>query len=237
MKILLAPSKTRNYNIKKSKKKLTEPKFIIEAEYLSSQITKYSKSELSKIMKIKDQLLDRTYDEYQCFNNAVIHSAISSYTGTVFKELEIDIYNLEQKKYLENHLRILSAMYGVLKPYDGVKYYRLDMNMKVLDISSYKYWKEKIDNVTLEDELIINLSSTEFSKMLNCTFINVEFKEKISNNIYKNIGVYSKMARGKMANYIIKNQIETLQEVLEFDLDRYLYNSEISTETNIVFTR
>lgn len=237
MKILLAPSKTRNYKTCLIEKALTEPIFKQEADFLFAEIKKYSKEEIAKIMKIKNPLLDQTFEEYQMFEVATQHPAIYSYTGMVFKELEVMTYDDDQQRYLESNLRILSAMYGVLKPYDGVKYYRLDMKMKVLEMSSYKFWKNKINAKILEDELIVNLSSTEFSKMVDCPIVNIEFKEKISQNTYKNVGVYSKMARGKMANYMIKNQIESLEGIFEFDLVGYAYNKLLSTDQNIVFTR
>ena len=243
MKILLAPSKSRNYNISSCyQSELTAPIFETEANYIASRMQEISKEQLSVIMKIKKNLLEQTFDEYGEFDISKKHAAIESYTGTVFKELNLFDYNKEQLEYLSEKVRILSALYGVLRPFDGIKYYRLDMNMKVLDSSSYKFWKDKINQKSIsgknaESETIINLSSSEFTKMLSCSYINVDFREEVAEDSYKTVGVYAKKARGKMVNYMILNKIESVAEIIKFNLDGYSYNEMLSSEKNIVFTR
>ncbi|BEP28124.1 YaaA family protein [Helicovermis profundi] len=241
MKILIAPSKTRDYNVIDSLNFNTSiPVFIEEANYLSNTIKKFNKDDLSKIMKIKNSILDRTFSEYSSFNNSKSYPAILSYKGSVFKEIQIEKYNSHKLNYLNNNLRILSALYGVLKPFDLIKNYRLDMNMKVLGNTLYAYWKNKINRELITKDLkepIISLSSNEFNKMLNFEFISIEFKEKTLTDTYKTSGTYSKIARGKMVNYIVTNNISHIEAIKKYNLDGYKYNKTLSNELKIVFSR
>lgn len=243
MKIILAPSKTRNSNFENLiDYKFTTPAFIDDANFIANIINKKSPEELSVIMKIKKDLLNNTYANYINFDDLESFPAIHSYSGTVFNEIEIDKYNSNQVEYLASNVRILSALYGVLRPFDKIKNYRLDMNTKVLENSNYQYWKNRIDKKSLgvnkrDDELVINLASSEFSKMLNVPFINIEFKERVDDNKHKIVGIYAKKARGKMVNYLITNEINNIKGVCEFNIDDYIYNPELSNDSNIVFTR
>lgn len=241
MKIILAPSKTRNYNINSDgRRETTIPIYEQEADQIVSKIRNYSREHISKIMKIKNDILHRTFEEYKEFDSAEKHYAIYSYTGTVYKEIELENYNEVQLDYLEANVRILSALYGILRPFDGLRYYRLDMTMKVLDTSTYKFWKDKISRDVIvddPDEIIVNLSSKEFSKMISGQYINIEFKEQIEENKYKSVAVYSKKARGMMANYMVLNCINSISELKKFSLEGYKFNSALSDVSNIVFTR
>jgi len=243
MKIILSPSKTRNSNFEKLiDYKLTTPMFIEDANFIANKINKKSSEELSVIMKIKKDLLNKTFDNYMNFDNLESFPAIHSYSGTVFNEIKIRKYNSKQVEYLASNVRILSALYGVLRPFDNIKNYRLDMNTKVLENSNYQYWKNRIDEGSLEmnkgeNELVLNLASSEFSKMLNVPFINIEFKERVDDYKHKIVGIYAKKARGKMVNYLITNEINNIKGVCEFNIDDYIYNEELSNESNIVFTR
>ncbi len=191
-------------------------------------------------MNIKGKLLDKTFDEYLNFNNSETVSAICSYTGTVFKELDIKNYGDYALDYLKENVRILSALYGILKPFDRIKIARLDMKMKVLNISNYKFWNKKIDLFLKEelkkDEIIINLSSNEFKKMVGINFIDIEFKE-CKDNSCKTVGIYSKKARGILMNYMIINNVTTFSEIKEFNLEGYKYREDLSNDKKIIFTR
>lgn len=239
MKILLAPSKTRDCNAK-MEYTLTIPKHTNEASYLVKKVNELSREKISKIMKIKNDLLVRTILEYEDFNESSTVPAIMSYKGIVYKEMNINNYTKEQIKYMQRSIRILSALYGVLKPLDKIKIARLDMNMKILEISNYKYWSKRIDDFLLkelkEEEIIINLSSKEFSKMVHINIIDIEFKEK-QKNVYKTVAVYSKKARGKMAEFLITNLIDNMELIKTFDEDGYSFNEELSKKEKIVFTR
>ncbi len=243
MKIILSPSKTRNIKFDNLiRKDTTIPLFKEEADYIANQIKEIDIEDLGRIMKIKKDLLNNTFKNYLNFENLEELPAIHSYSGIVFNEIQLDELNNEQVNYLASNLRILSALYGVLRPFDGIKSYRLDMNTKVLDITNYQFWKEKINEESIgldvgSKELVLNLSSGEFSKMLSFKYIKVDFKEKSEDDFYKIVGIYAKKARGKMVNYLVINRIEDLKGVKRFNADGYEYNKELSTDTNIVFTR
>jgi len=243
MKIILSPSKTRNIKFDNLiRKDTTIPLFKEEADYIANQIKEIDIEDLGRIMKIKKDLLNNTFKNYLKFENLEELPAIHSYSGIVFNEIQLDELNNEQVNYLASNLRILSALYGVLRPFDGIKSYRLDMNTKVLDITNYQFWKEKINEESIgldveSKELVLNLSSEEFSKMLPFKYIKVDFKEKSEDDSYKIVGIYAKKARGKMVNYLVINRIEDLKGVKRFNADGYEYNKELSTDTNIVFTR
>jgi|LGOV01.1.fsa_nt_gb cytoplasmic iron level regulating protein YaaA (DUF328/UPF0246 family) len=243
MKIILSPSKTRNIKFDNLiRKDTTIPLFKEEADYIANQIKEIDIEDLGRIMKIKKNLLNNTFKNYLNFENLEELPAIHSYSGIVFNEIQLDELNNEQVNYLASNLRILSALYGVLRPFDGIKSYRLDMNTKVLDITNYQFWKEKINEESIgldveSKELVLNLSSEEFSKMLLFKYVKVDFKEKNEDDSYKIVGIYAKKARGKMVNYLILNRIETLEEVRKFNVDGYAYNKELSNDSNIVFTR
>ncbi|PID30061.1 MAG: hypothetical protein CR982_01710 [Candidatus Cloacimonadota bacterium] len=238
MKIIISPSKTRYFNNSSNLKKTT-PLFNDKAESLSNIIKGFEKTQLAKIMKIKGEILDRTYEEYKEFSQAKSYPAIESYTGTVYKEIKFNDYNDDQLIYLENNLKIMSALYGVVSPFDGIKPYRLDMNMKIMEQSLYKFWADYIGRESFTekvDELIIDLASSEFSKMLKFDKISIDFKQFVDGK-YKSVAVYSKMARGKMTNYLIENMVENIDDIKKFDLDGYSFNEELSSERKFIFSR
>lgn len=233
MKIILSPSKTRNYNINFNSS-TTLPKYLDDANHLAKIIKGFSRENIKRIMKISDKILDSTYDDYQNFNTNEGYPVILTYTGQVFRGIEVESYTDQQLSYLSNHLRVLSALYGELKPFDLIKPYRLDMGMKILDSSLYKFWDKKID---YKDELIINLASSEFSKMVTSSnIVTIEFKERKGDQ-YKTIGTYAKMARGKMVDHMVKNRVEDLDRIKQFKLDNYQFNGLLSDDKNLIFSR
>lgn len=237
MKIIISPSKTQDFN-RSIDRELTEPVFTKKAEELVDLIKTFTKKELGKRLKVKGDLLEKTFLKYQDYNMEKSKAAILAYTGQVFKGLDIENYNKEEFDFLNNHLYILSALYGILKPFDKIKPYRLDMKMKAFDDKSlYSYWQEDITNEFKEEKLIINLASKEFSKLVDKPMITIEFKEKSKEGKYKTIGTYSKQARGKMLDYIIKNKIKDIKMIKKFNEDDYAINKELSNKDLLVFTR
>ena len=236
MKIILSPSKTQT-DERIVDQPIKEPKYQNKADQLAEIITKKSEDELALIMKLKGKLFAETFQRYQKYKADDCNHAIASYTGTVFKEIDIKNYNTEEINYLREHLIILSALYGPLRPMDGIKPYRLDMKMKIMDQSLYEYWTETITSVFDDKECIINLASGEFSKLVKKPMITIEFKESKEDGSYKTVGTYAKKARGMMVNYIIKNQIEDIEEIKAFNLEGYSFNQTISKDSIWIFTR
>ena len=245
MKIIFSPSKEmREENIFESKKiEFTESKFKDKANILIGILKEKSLSEIENIMKLKGELLNKTYKDIQDYDKLKSIPAISMYYGVSFKELNLEDYSEKSLKYLKNNLLILSALYGVSLAFDLLKKYRLDMTMSIIDKGLYNFWKKDINdyisNILSKDEVLLNLASGEFSKMIDnkkISIINIDFKEE-KDGAYKSVSTYSKKARGQFLNYLIKNQIDNLEDIKKIKLDGYSLNNALSDEKNFIFTR
>ena len=221
MKIIFSPSKEmREENIFESKKiEFTESKFKDKTNILIGILKEKSLSEIENIMKLKGELLNKTYKDIQDYDKLKFIPAISMYYGVSFKELELEDYSEKSLKYLKNNLLILSALYGVLLAFDLVKKYRLDMTMSIIDKGLYNFWKKDINdyilNIFSKDEVLLNLASGEFLKVIDnkkIPMINIDFKEE-KDGVYKSVSTYSKKARGQFLNYLVKNQIDNLEDI------------------------
>ena len=245
MKIIFSPSKEmREENIFKNKKiEFTESKFKDKTNILIGILKEKSLSEIENIMKLKGELLNKTYKDIQDYDKLKSIPAISMYYGVSFKELNLEDYSEKSLKYLKNNLLILSALYGVSLAFDLLKKYRLDMTMSIIDKGLYNFWKKDINdyisNILSKDEVLLNLASGEFSKMIDnkkISIINIDFKEE-KDGAYKSVSTYSKKARGQFLNYLIKNQIDNLEDIKKIKLDGYSLNNALSDEKNFIFTR
>ncbi|WP_339120654.1 YaaA family protein [Fusobacterium nucleatum] len=244
MKIIFSPSKEmREENIFENKKiEFTESKFKDKTNILIKILSKKSINEIENIMKLKGELLNNTYKDIQNYDKLKYIPAISMYYGASFKELELEDYSEKSLKYLKNNLLILSALYGASLAFDLLKKYRLDMTMSITDKGLYNFWKKDINdyisNILNKDEILLNLASSEFSKLIDnkkISMINIDFKEE--DGTYKSISIYSKKARGKFLNYLVKNQVSNLEEITKIELDGYNINKDLSDEKNFIFTR
>ena len=245
MKIIFSPSKEmREENIFKNKKiEFTESKFKDKTNILIGILKEKSLSEIENIMKLKGKLLNKTYKDIQDYDKLKFIPAISMYYGVSFKELNLEDYSEKSLEYLKNNLLILSALYGFSQPFDLVKKYRLDMTMPIVDKGLYNFWKKEINEYIskslAKDEVLLNLASGEFSKLIDTkkiNMINLDFKEE-KDGTYKSVSTYSKKARGKFLNYLVKNQIDSLEEIEKINLDGYTLNKELSNAKNLIFTR
>ena len=245
MKIIFSPSKEmREENIFENKKiEFTEFKFKDKTNILMCVLKEKSIDEIKNIMKLKGDLLNKTYKDIQNHKKLKNVPAISMYYGVSFKELELEDYSEKSLKYLKNNLLILSALYGVSLAFDLLKKYRLDMTMSIIDKGLYNFWKKDINdyisNILSKDEVLLNLASGEFSKLIDnkkISMINIDFKEE-KDGAYKSVSTYSKKARGQFLNYLIKNQIANLEDIKKIKLDGYSLNKDLSDEKNLIFTR
>ena len=245
MKIIFSPSKEiREENILQNKGiEFTESKFKDKTNILIKILSKKSINEIENIMKLKGELLNNTYKDIQNYDKLKYIPAISMYYGVSFKELELEDYSEKSLKYLKNNLLILSALYGASLAFDLLKKYRLDMTMSITDKGLYNFWKKDVNdyisNILNKDEILLNLASSEFSKLIDnkkISMINIDFKEE-KDGTYKSISIYSKKARGKFLNYLVKNQVSNLEEITKIELDGYNINKDLSDEKNFIFTR
>lgn len=244
MKIIFSPSKEmRESNIISGKNSYTDLIFENKTFKILERLKSLTKEEIASIMKIKEKLLETTYENIRNFNNLKAIPAISLYNGVAFKELEIEKYSKENLSYINETLYILSAFYGLVKPFTLLKKYRLDMTMKIFKNSLYEYWKEEINNYIKEElksEILVNLASSEFSKIIDKknikNIINIDFKE-YKEGKYISISSYSKQARGKLLNILVRNRISNIDELKDIQFNNYKLNNDLSDAETIIFSR
>lgn len=235
MKILLSPSKTQDFS-----NPLGIGQDKLKYEDVSNQIYNHLKKlDLDDILsayKVSEKLALEVQCMIKSYEDSQSSEAISAYTGSVYREIKVNDYSEIELKFLQNHVRILSSFYGVLKPLDLIKAYRLDMKTKLKELDIKKIWKDLYSDEFKDEDLIINLASKEFSSIINADFINIDFKD-YNGDKYIVKGTYAKIARGKMVNEIVKSAFESIDEIKKIVVDNYKYNESVSTKDNLVFTR
>lgn len=232
MKIIIAPSKTMKY--KDYGFCLSKQLFPEKTQYLHHILSQYNDEQLCELMKISYRQAIQVYDYFQQPQN--IYPALSLYQGTVFKQLELDKYH-NHHQYLEKHLRILSAYYGVLQYNTAISPYRLDMTMKPDQINLYDYWYTPIYQYFENEDFIISLASQEFTTMLHHPHLYfIDFIE-IENNKIKRNAMIIKKARGQLLNQMICNEIKTLEQLKQLQIDGFSYQQSYDQEHTIAFVR
>ncbi|CAM1357032.1 peroxide stress protein YaaA [Tenacibaculum ascidiaceicola] len=252
MKIIISPAKSLDFENKATTDVYTQPRFLEQSEKLNKKLKTLSRKKLSELMKISDDLASLNYDRNQdwqppfSLDNA--KQAVFAFTGEVYRGIDANSISEDKIPVLQEKLRILSGLYGLLKPLDLIQPYRLEMGTKLKvgrRENLYKFWDttlaESLNEELEEGELLINLASTEYfkalpKKALKVPMITPVFKD-FKNGQYKTIMTFAKKARGLMVRYIIDNNVETLEELKGFDVEGYGFSEEMSTETELVFTR
>lgn len=252
MIILLSPSKTLDFehNIMGE----TEPSFIKDTITLNKSLKKYSKKKLGELMKISDKLAALNYQRNQAFQEKFTEensrAAMFAFKGDVYVGLQAQDFKKKDVTYANKHLRILSGLYGLLRPMDKMQAYRLEMgtSLKVGKKKNlYEFWGNKIADQLKEsladhkNKSIINLASNEYFKAvklddLKDQVIEIGFKEYRNGNL-KFVSFNAKKARGLMSQYIIKNRISKIDGIKAFNLEDYAYDESLSTENHLMFTR
>ena len=252
MKIIISPAKSLDFESKVATSLHTQPRFLEQSEKLNKKLKTISKKKLSELMKISDDLARLNYDRNQewetPFTSENAKQAIYAFTGEVFRGIDVNSLEEEKLPLLQNNLRILSGLYGLLKPLDLIQPYRLEMGTRLKvgrRENLYKFWDDtlakSLNEELNDDELLINLASSEYfkavpKKVLKVPMITPVFKD-FKNGQYKTIMTFAKKARGLMVRYIIDNNVKTIEELKGFDVDKYRFSEEMSTETELVFTR
>ncbi len=247
MKIVISPAKSLDFESNLPLQNFSIPVFLSEAEILNNKMASKSKKEIKNLMNISDKLADLNYQRYQDFSvpftkeNA--RPAVYSFSGDVY--IGLDAYSLEESKIqkMQDTLRILSGMYGILKPLDLIQPYRLEMGTK-LKINNkknlYEFWgntiTEFLNNEMEDNEIFVNLASQEYFKVVNPAKLKVPvispvFKD-YKNGKLKIISFFAKKARGSMVRYILDNQINTLEDLKGFNVDGYGFSEEFSIKEN-----
>ena len=252
MKVLLSPAKSLDFKSQLPTEKNTPLCFEKEAEYLNSILKSKSPEDLSDLMGISSKIADlnyeRNHDWSLPFNFKNSRQAVYAFSGDVYRGLDaysIDKINID---FMQSSVRIISGLYGLIKPLDLIQPYRLEMGTKLIfdnNKNLYEYWREKITNQLnselSENEPVLNLASNEYFKAIDAKVIktniySANFKQ-FKNGIYKTIAIFSKKARGMMTRFIIDNNITEISDLKSFDYDGYVYHENLSSERNLVFTR
>ena len=252
MKIVISPAKSLDFESKALTSLHTNSVFLDEAAKLNSVLKKKSVKKLSELMHISANLGQLNYERNQewdlPFNLENAKQAIYAFTGDVYRGLDVNTIPEDKLPQLQDKLRILSGQYGILKPLDLMQPYRLEMSTKLKvgrKDNLYQFWGSSITKALnkemTDDELFVNLASNEYFKVikpkeLKVPVITPVFKE-YKNGVYKTIAIFAKLARGSMTRYIIQNNIETIEGLKGFNSDKYGFDSKLSTETELVFTR
>lgn len=252
MKVLLSPAKAINTDNKINTEKFTEPIFIEEAEYLVNKLKKYSPKKIKDLMHVSDDIAQLNFDRYQNWEPSVSLSdektqAIAAFNGEAYRGFDAGSLSLEELDRAQDTVRILSGLYGILKPLDVLFPYRLEMGTKWAVTPKkknlYQYWGDKLsESINSEEQnVIVNVASNEYFKAVNpknlkARVITPVFKEFKEGN-YKVIMVFAKNARGAMARFIVQNNISDPEEIKLFNVGGYQFDENLSTENEWVFTR
>ncbi|HSM63285.1 MAG TPA: peroxide stress protein YaaA [Gillisia sp.] len=253
MKIVLSPAKSLDFESKLPTTRGTQPQFLDTAIKINRKMSRMSKNEVAKLMDISDKLADLNYGRYKDFqedhNKDNSRPSVYAFNGDVYSGLDAYTLPVDKLDALQDKLRILSGLYGVLKPLDLIQPYRLEMGTSVGLYSKnnlYEIWQKKVtDSLNKEmdkEELFINLASNEYfkavdSKKLKGTVITPVFKD-FNNGKLKIVSFFAKKARGSMVRYIIDKEVETIEELKGFDYEGYKFSeNETKNKTELVFTR
>lgn len=254
MIVVISPAKTLDFEEKDSNLPMSEPRFLDKSQEIIDEIINYDSYSLEKLMKISTKLATLNRDRFQKWTTSLDTSkqALLAFRGEVYRGMDVGSLSHSELFYANEHLRILSGLYGVLRPFDGINEYRLEMGtkLKVNGLKDlYEFWDTTLEESLIEElkshsnKTIINLASNEYFKAIeglkNSDKVKVVtpiFKE-YRNDKYKIITLNAKKARGMMTRYIIQNEIENIEDIKKFDIDGYSFNEEMSNENELVFTR
>ena len=252
MKLVISPAKSLNYESELPTGFSSESCFLSEAKQLNGLLKKKSAKALSELMHISPKLGALNYERNQNwslpFSSENARQAIYAFDGDVYRGL--DAYSISEEKLdiLQDTVRIISGLYGLLKPLDLIQPYRLEMGIKFpvgKNKNLYEFWRKKIttalNDELYEDELLVNLASQEYFKAidvkaLKAPLIHVDFKE-FKNGQFKTIAIFSKRARGLMTRHIVETNAKSIEDLKTFNAGRYAFDANLSTENKLVFTR
>jgi uncharacterized protein len=254
MLIVISPAKSLDFKTKPITQEFTIPEFLNESEKLVSKLQKMSAKKLSELMNISADLGNLNYERYQTwhlpFTPENSKQAVLAFNGDVYTGLDAPTLSKEKLKLAQQKLRILSGLYGILKPLDLIQPYRLEMGTKfgvgrAKDL--YTFWGDKITKnlqKTIDEsgsKILVNLASNEYyksigSKKLDAEIVTPAFKD-MKNGEYKMISFFAKKARGLMTRFILENNIENAGDLQAFDAEGYVFNPRLSKPGAPVFTR
>ena len=254
MLTIISPAKTLDYQSPLITTTHTLPDCLEATKQLITVCKKLTSDDLAKLMSISPKLAAVNYERFQNwhpdFNLQNARQAILAFKGDVYEGLHVEDFTASDLQFAQSHLRILSGLYGLLKPLDLIQPYRLEMGIRLKNgdkTNLYQFWGESLTD-KLNEELakssqptLINLASNEYFKAIQVKHLNGKIIQPIfldkSKDDYKVISFYAKKARGLMSRFIIKNSINNCNDIKSFNLDGYQFDSHRSTELEWYFTR
>jgi hypothetical protein len=253
MLMVISPAKTLDFDSAPVTDVYSQPRFLDGSKQLIDRLKQLSAADIASLMKLSDKLAGLNVARYESwqtpFDLTNAKQAVLAFKGDVYTGLDAETMDQAGFDYAQSHLRILSGLYGVLKPLDLIQPYRLEMGTKLDNEAGkdlYKFWGSKLresleQEPALEDDILINLASNEYFKVveaknLKARVITPVFKDW-KNGQYKMISFYAKKARGLMSRYIIDNELQDADAIKNFDYDGYRFNAEMSQGDDWVFIR
>lgn len=243
MRIIISPAKKMNVDLDLDYNNL--PQFIDEAKNILDYLKAFSYEELKFLWKCNDKIATENYRRIKNMSLAGnLTPAIISYQGIQYNYMAPSVFTTEEFDYVEEHLRILSGFYGILRPLDGVAPYRLEMQAKLKGDgfeSLYDFWNSQLaDQLFSETDCIINLASKEYSRCISkylnpkVRFITCVFGEFLDGKVIEK-GTKVKMARGEMVRFMAENKVEDVEEIKDFRKQNYVFSKDLSSENTFIF--
>lgn len=253
MLVLLSPAKTMAARSPLQTPAGTTPRFLSEATEIALQMTQFSPNELARMLKLNPKLASEGYQRFLNFHSEDPKPlpAILAYTGVVFKHIRPKDFSEADFLFAQDHLRFASICYGLLRPLDRIKPYRMEYNVKLPELGEgtmYGYWRPRLTTLLIEEikkqeHLLINLASQEVQPAFDwkeveksVRVITPEFKVW-KNGKFETIVIYTKMARGEMTRFIIRNRIADPEALKTFEWEGFRYNASLSTADRWTFTQ
>ena len=248
MLIVLSPAKSLDFSTNFKCATSTKPIFQNETSQLVNHLKKLTINNLQELMSISEKLGELNYQRFQDFQKNPERQALLAFDGDVYDGIDKKNYDEKDFNFAQKHVVILSGLYGILRPLDSIKPYRLEMGTNFKDIkffikNLYEFWEDKIAQEINKNpaKIIVNLASQEYFSAINSNKINkkiieITFQEK-KNGVLKTIGINSKKARGLITNFAIKNKISDPLNLQEFCQEKYQFNQSISSNDKWFFTR
>lgn len=253
MILVISPAKSMDFSVAGNTNTHTTPQFIDEATVVNKKIRALSAKKLADLMDISTKLAELNFERNQLWSHDdpgnPLKQAVLAFSGDVYQGMQADRFSEDQLLFAQEKIRILSGLYGLLRPLDLIQAYRLEMGTSIAiqrKKNLYDFWSEKITSQLQEDlnqtgNVLVNLASNEYFKAVNAKklkarIITPEFKD-LKNGQYKMISFFAKKARGLMCRFVIENSISNPEEMKAFDLDGYNFNPGLSKDNEWVFTR
>jgi len=254
MLIVVSPAKTLDYESPAKTKVFTTPDYLKDSQQLVDQLRTFSALDIAELMHVSMKIAELNFDRFEMwkkpFTEKNAKQAVLAFKGDVYTGLQAETFGSKDFKFAQAHLRILSGLYGLLRPLDLMQPYRLEMGTKLENARGknlYEFWGSEITDglnqqlKKIKSKYLINLASNEYfksvkTKNLDAEIITPAFKE-YKNGDYKMLGVYAKKARGMLSKYIIQNQLTDPEDIKFFSEDGYRFNKKFSKGNNWVFTR